>query len=53
MHGGYVFVGGVVLFTRSLAPYKRKGIRINVLCPEVDSGCSWLHVFSSFLESPV
>ncbi|CAK9168934.1 unnamed protein product, partial [Ilex paraguariensis] len=26
--------GGVVLFTRSLAPYKRHGIRINVLCPE-------------------
>ncbi|KAJ4716331.1 Zinc-binding alcohol dehydrogenase domain-containing protein 2 [Melia azedarach] len=26
--------GGVVLFTRSLAPYKRKGIRVNVLCPE-------------------
>ncbi|KAL0356820.1 UNVERIFIED_CONTAM: Prostaglandin reductase-3 [Sesamum calycinum] len=25
---------GVVLFTRSLAPYKRQGIRINVLCPE-------------------
>ncbi|KAI3769872.1 hypothetical protein L6452_00986 [Arctium lappa] len=26
--------GGVVMFTRSLATYKRKGIRINVLCPE-------------------
>lgn len=26
--------GGVVMFTRSLSPYKRKGIRINVLCPE-------------------
>jgi hypothetical protein len=26
--------GGVVMFTRSLAPYKRQGIRINVLCPE-------------------
>ncbi|KAL3843924.1 hypothetical protein ACJIZ3_001327 [Penstemon smallii] len=26
--------GGVILFTRSLAPYKRQGIRINVLCPE-------------------
>ncbi|CAA0807542.1 ARP protein (REF [Striga hermonthica] len=26
--------GGVVLFTRSLALYKRQGIRINVLCPE-------------------
>ncbi|KAI4318617.1 hypothetical protein MLD38_032296 [Melastoma candidum] len=26
--------GGVVLFTRSLSFYKRRGIRINVLCPE-------------------
>ncbi|KAG0471223.1 hypothetical protein HPP92_015769 [Vanilla planifolia] len=26
--------GGVVLFSRSLAPLKRKGIRVNVLCPE-------------------
>ncbi|KAF5194381.1 Prostaglandin reductase-3 [Thalictrum thalictroides] len=26
--------GGVVLFTRSLVPYKSQGIRINVLCPE-------------------
>ncbi|KAI8532824.1 hypothetical protein RHMOL_Rhmol11G0244600 [Rhododendron molle] len=26
--------GGVVLFTRSLVPYKKKGIRVNVLCPE-------------------
>ncbi|XP_073103649.1 uncharacterized protein [Elaeis guineensis] len=26
--------GGVVLFTRSLAPLKRRGIRVNVLCPE-------------------
>lgn len=26
--------GGVVMFTRSLAPLKRQGIRINVLCPE-------------------
>ncbi|XP_042009651.1 prostaglandin reductase-3-like isoform X3 [Salvia splendens] len=26
--------GGVVLFTRSLALYKRQGIRVNVLCPE-------------------
>lgn len=24
------------MFTRSLAPYKRRGIRINVLCPEVN-----------------
>lgn len=28
-------IGGVVMFTRSLALYKRQGIRINVLCPEV------------------
>lgn len=26
--------GGVVMFTRSLAPFKRQGIRVNVLCPE-------------------
>ncbi|KAL3538883.1 hypothetical protein ACH5RR_002249 [Cinchona calisaya] len=26
--------GGVVLFSRSLVPYKHQGIRINVLCPE-------------------
>ncbi|XP_047048063.1 prostaglandin reductase-3-like [Lolium rigidum] len=26
--------GGVVMFTRSLAPLKRHGIRVNVLCPE-------------------
>ncbi|KAJ6806238.1 prostaglandin reductase-3 [Iris pallida] len=26
--------GGVVLFTRSLTPLKREGIRVNVLCPE-------------------
>ncbi|XXG61014.1 hypothetical protein AAC387_Pa04g2776 [Persea americana] len=26
--------GGVVLFSRSLYPFKRHGIRINVLCPE-------------------
>ncbi|KAK9166441.1 hypothetical protein Scep_001632 [Stephania cephalantha] len=25
---------GVVMFTRSLVPYKRRGIRVNVLCPE-------------------
>eukprot|EP01018_Ginkgo_biloba_P036615 Gb_28193 [translate_table: standard] len=27
--------GGVVMFSRSLTRYKRKGIRVNVLCPEV------------------
>lgn len=26
--------GGVVMFTRSLAPLKRHGIRVNVICPE-------------------
>ncbi|KAI3809839.1 hypothetical protein L1987_19439 [Smallanthus sonchifolius] len=26
--------GGLVMFTRSLAPYKKKGIRANVVCPE-------------------
>jgi NADPH:quinone reductase-like Zn-dependent oxidoreductase len=26
--------GGVVMFTRALRLYKRKGIRVNVLCPE-------------------
>ncbi|XP_071726187.1 uncharacterized protein [Rutidosis leptorrhynchoides] len=26
--------GGVAMFTRSLTPYKRKGIRVNALCPE-------------------
>jgi hypothetical protein len=31
----FIFVGGVVMFTRSLAPLKRHGIRVNVLCPEV------------------
>lgn len=31
--------GGVVMFTRSLSPFKRQGIRINVLCPEfVETG---------------
>lgn len=31
----FELAGGVVMFTKSLVPYKRKGIRINVLCPEV------------------
>ncbi|XP_058007505.1 uncharacterized protein LOC110644467 [Hevea brasiliensis] len=31
--------GSVVMFTRSLFPYKHQGIRINVLCPEfVETG---------------
>ena len=29
------FTGGVTLFTRSLAPLSREGIRVNVLSPEV------------------
>jgi len=33
--------GGVVMFSRSLSTYKRKGIRVNVLCPEfVDTDLS-------------
>lgn len=32
----FVFAGGVVMFTRSLAFLKRRGIRVNVLCPEVN-----------------
>lgn len=37
MYGDPIYAGskgGVVMFTRSLVPYKRRGIRINVLCPE-------------------
>ncbi|KAF7810910.1 prostaglandin reductase-3 [Senna tora] len=26
--------GGVIMFSRALRPYKRQGIRVNVLCPE-------------------
>nr|BAK05909.1 predicted protein [Hordeum vulgare subsp. vulgare] len=26
--------GGVIMFTRSLAPLKRHGVRVNVICPE-------------------
>ncbi|CAN4112203.1 unnamed protein product [Withania somnifera] len=39
MYGGSIYSaskGGVVMFTRSLAPFKRQRIRINVLCPEVN-----------------
>ncbi|KAL4196913.1 hypothetical protein AMTRI_Chr04g185470 [Amborella trichopoda] len=32
--GTHLAVSGVVMFTRSLIPYKRQGIRVNVLCPE-------------------
>ncbi|KNA09308.1 hypothetical protein SOVF_154810, partial [Spinacia oleracea] len=35
---------GVVMFTRSLLPYKRQGIRVNVLCPEVRCLYSMLHI---------
>lgn len=42
--------GGVVLFTRSLAPYKRKGIRINVLCPEFVQTEMGLKVDSKFVD---
>ncbi|CAN6466690.1 unnamed protein product [Victoria cruziana] len=31
--------GGVVMFSRSLVPYKRQGIRVNVLCPELRLLC--------------
>lgn len=31
----YTSAGGVVMFSRSLRLYKRQGIRVNVLCPEV------------------
>jgi len=31
----YTSTGGVVMFSRALRPYKRRGIRVNVLCPEV------------------
>ncbi|XP_058097096.1 uncharacterized protein LOC131242466 [Magnolia sinica] len=43
--------GGVVLFTRSLYPYRRQGIRINVLCPEfVDTELS-AKVDPKFIQS--
>ncbi|KDO42468.1 hypothetical protein CISIN_1g014395mg [Citrus sinensis] len=42
--------GGVVLFTRSLTPYKRKGIRINVLCPEFVQTEMGLKVASKFID---
>ncbi|WOH04726.1 hypothetical protein DCAR_0624138 [Daucus carota subsp. sativus] len=42
--------GGVVLFTRSLAPYKKKGIRVNVLCPEFVRTDLALKVDSTMIE---
>ncbi|KAE9597258.1 putative 15-hydroxyprostaglandin dehydrogenase (NAD(+)) [Lupinus albus] len=42
--------GGVVMFTRSLRPYQRKGIRINVLCPEFIETEMGLRVDSKFIS---
>ncbi|KAL8097101.1 hypothetical protein AgCh_030270 [Apium graveolens] len=42
--------GGVVLFTRSLVPYKKEGIRINVLCPEFVRTDLALKVDSQLIE---
>ncbi|OIV93277.1 hypothetical protein TanjilG_23118 [Lupinus angustifolius] len=42
--------GGVVMFTRSLRPYQRKGIRINVLCPEFIETEMGLRVNSKFIS---
>ncbi|KAL7593240.1 hypothetical protein Lser_V15G34500 [Lactuca serriola] len=39
--------GGVVMFTRSLSSYKEKGIRVNVLCPEINQA---KHVGFQFLN---
>jgi len=43
----YTSAGGVVMFSRALRLYKRQGIRVNVLCPEVRSNLkneySWLY----------
>ncbi|OVA10453.1 Alcohol dehydrogenase superfamily [Macleaya cordata] len=43
--------GGVVLFTRSLLPYKRQGIRVNVLCPEFVETELALKVDPKFIDS--
>ncbi|KAL6514252.1 hypothetical protein OROHE_019239 [Orobanche hederae] len=43
--------GGVVLFTRSLAIYKRQGIRINVLCPEFVETELTSNMDSRFIDS--
>lgn len=53
MYGGSIYSaskGGVVMFTRSLAPLKRQGIRINVLCPEFVRTDLAEKVSSSFIE---
>ncbi|XP_077213212.1 ARP protein (REF) [Tasmannia lanceolata] len=42
--------GAVILFTRSLVPYKRQGIRVNVLCPEFVETELASKVNSKFIE---
>ncbi|XP_050365141.1 uncharacterized protein LOC126783674 [Argentina anserina] len=42
--------GGVVLFTRSLVPFKRQGIRINVLCPEFVETDMGQQIDSKFID---
>ncbi|CAI9294616.1 unnamed protein product [Lactuca saligna] len=42
--------GGVVMFTRSLSSYKEKGIRVNVLCPEINRAKKAKHVGFQFLN---
>lgn len=44
-----LYTAGVVMFTRSLVLYKRKGIRVNVLCPEV-SQVDMCHLYFSQLS---
>ncbi|XP_012066889.1 prostaglandin reductase-3 [Jatropha curcas] len=48
--------GGVIMFTRSLVPYKRQGIRVNVLCPEfvetemgVKAGAKFVEMMGGFV----
>ncbi|PON69113.1 Polyketide synthase, enoylreductase domain containing protein [Parasponia andersonii] len=42
--------GGVVMFTRSLVPLKRQGIRVNVLCPEFVGTEMGLRVDPKFID---
>ncbi|KAL5982434.1 hypothetical protein ACLOJK_016505 [Asimina triloba] len=42
--------GGIILFTRSLVPYMRKGIRVNVLCPEFVETDLAAQVDSKFIQ---
>ncbi|PON63389.1 Polyketide synthase, enoylreductase domain containing protein [Trema orientale] len=42
--------GGVVMFTRSLVPLKREGIRVNVLCPEFVETEMGLSVGPKFID---